>query len=73
MNCDCLTKIKENLSKEGLGISRECQTMRLSKNKLSAHIGFPLKTGDGRKPKRGVPTFMFFSYCPFCGGQYPEI
>lgn len=67
MNCTCFDEVNEKLKADGLAISSKCQSFRLSNNQLSHAVGFPLQTTDGKKLKRGQPSMVFVSFCPFCG------
>jgi hypothetical protein len=68
--CNCYEETQTQLKAEGLSISSKCRTFRITKLKMSAHLGFPLQTEEGKKPKRGQPGFLFLSFCPFCGQKY---
>ncbi len=70
MTCNCYEESRAQLQAEGLQFSDKCKAMRVVDNKLSMHLGFPTQTTDGKKPKCGQATFVFLSFCPFCGKEY---
>lgn len=67
MNCNCHQEVALKLKEEGLKFSDKVVAMRIVKNRMSGHLGFPLTNMENRRPKSGKPTFMFLSFCPFCG------
>jgi len=72
MNCTCYDEVSEKLKAEGLAISYKCAKFRLSKNKLSMALGFPLQPTEGKRLKSNQPSIVFISYCPFCGKSAKE-
>jgi hypothetical protein len=68
--CNCHDETATQLRAEGLQISDKCEAIRISNLKLTGHLGFPLQTIEGKKPKRNQPKFLFLTFCPFCGKKY---
>lgn len=67
MNCTCIDEVSEKLKEQGLALSDKCRKFRINDNKLEEMIGLPLQAADGKKFRRGQPSIVFISFCPFCG------
>jgi hypothetical protein len=81
-NCELLTK-EQHDARHGIKPTAGCDCIKSVNEKLAFHnsrINIPLfgpklpfiETIKLDEKKRGKPTKMFATFCPFCGTKFPD-
>lgn len=72
-SCNCWHDKDNKLREMGYKIADACAMLQIKDLSLTAKYGLPLARTDGKKLKRGDPTMITISFCPFCGERlYPQ-
>ena len=71
LRCNCWSETNDKLKEEGLKL-QDMGALAKVGNKLMFRLAIPLVTLDGKKPKRGNPSYIWMDHCPFCGEEMKE-
>lgn len=67
--CDCFKQVNEQLEPLGDELSVR---MMFNFEKASLRFSNAIVATNKKEGKRGKPTTLFASYCPFCGEKYED-
>ena len=67
-NCDCFSKRDAEMGeKAGVRISRQCIQFDFAGANIVTRYVLPLESNVGQRVKKGQPSSIYMSFCPFCG------
>jgi hypothetical protein len=67
--CNCVSKVNKLLSEHNTVLDL-VDTICMKTGRLEARMTVPVRRFDSKKRKG--PIKVFATYCPMCGGKYPE-